>query len=129
MLNNKLNIPSLGVEEVAVVLAILAVVAVLALTQTHREVMDLAVLKPLVEDLAQLAVAVVQLVEVKVVILDKQDKTLAVTVEIKDGVFKVGTINMVRMALEMETFVGEQLTLKEQWHLKTSIHLSEWTQL
>jgi hypothetical protein len=86
--NNKLNIPSLGVEEVAVVLAMVAVVVVLALTQTHREAMDLAVLKMLVEDLEQLAVAVEQLVEVKVVILDKTDKILAVTVEVKDGVSK-----------------------------------------
>ena len=71
------------------VLAILAVVVVLALTQTHREVMDLAVLKLLVEDLVQLVVAVVRLVEVRVVILDKTDKILAVTVEVKDGVSKV----------------------------------------
>jgi hypothetical protein len=42
----------------------------------------------LVEDLEQLAVAVEQLVEVKVVILDKTDKILAVTVEVKDGVSK-----------------------------------------
>ena len=69
--------------------AILAVVVVLALTQTHREVMDLAVLKLLVEDLVQLVVAVVRLVEVRVVILDKTDKILAVTVEVKDGVSKV----------------------------------------
>ena len=89
MRKNKLNTPSLGVEEVAVVLAILAVVVVLALTQTHREVMDLAVLKLLVEDLVQLVVAVVRLVEVRVVILDKTDKILAVTVEVKDGVSKV----------------------------------------
>ena len=89
VLNNKLNTPSLEVEEVAVVLAILAELVVLALTQTHREVMDLAVLKPLVEDLVQLVVAVVQLVEVKVVILDKTDKILVVTVELKDGVSKV----------------------------------------
>ena len=88
MLNNKLNTPSLGVEEVAVVLVFLAVVVALALTQTHREAMDLAVLKLLVEDLDQLAVAVEQLVEVKVVILDKTDKILAVTVELKDGVSK-----------------------------------------
>tara|TARA_S200000501_G_C20315964_1_gene522300 strand:- start:80 stop:349 length:270 start_codon:yes stop_codon:yes gene_type:complete len=88
VLNNKLNTPSLGVEEVAVVLVFLAVVVALALTQTHREAMDLAVLKLLVEDLDQLAVAVEQLVEVKVVILDKTDKILAVTVELKDGVSK-----------------------------------------